>query len=478
MANTKETAVTKRDEALAKIDDYFDSGHFEKELAKRISYKTESNLTGCETALASYLEDEMIPYLVELDFECETYPNPRQDAGPFLVARRNESDDLPTVMTYGHGDVVAGYDGQWDNDMNPWAITKRDNRWYGRGTADNKGQHTINLAALKSVLETRESLGFNVILLIEMGEERGSPGLKDFCALHKDLFQADVFIASDGPRIHPDKPTIFMGSRGVFNFIMQLNVHDGGHHSGNWGGLLTNPGVVMANAIASMIDKNGKILVEGWRNTNIPGSVRSAIAKLEVGEGENTPQINPFWGEPDMTPGERVFGSNTFEVRAFETGNPKSPANAIPPSAIVYGHLRYVVGTRVDQLMPLLRAHLDRHGFQDIEIISERDPMYATRLDPDHPWTQWAIASLNKTNGENISVLPNLGGSLPNDVFADVLGLPTIWVPHSYAGCSQHAPNEHILEGTTRSALRLMTGLWWDLGAGNAPKHAKNVSQQ
>jgi acetylornithine deacetylase/succinyl-diaminopimelate desuccinylase-like protein len=279
-----------------------------------------------------------------------------------------------------------------------------------------------------------------------------------------------VFIASDGPRIHPDKPTIFMGSRGVFNFTMRLESHAGGHHSGNWGGLLTNPGVVMAHALASMIDRNGKILVEGWRNTHIPNSVRTAIAKLEVGGGDNAPKINPNWGEPDMTLAERVFASNTFEVRAFETGNPQSPANAIPPSAVVFGHLRYVVGTEVSQLMPLLRAHLDKHGFGDITITSERDPMYATRLDPDHPWAKWAVESLWQTAGEEISVVPNLGGSLPNDVFADLLGLPTIWVPHSYAGCSQHAPNEHILESVTQSALRLMTGLWWDLGTGNTPK--------
>ena len=160
------------------------------------------------------------------------------------------------------------------------------------------------------------------------------------------------------------KPTIFMGSRGVFNFTMRLDVHEGGHHSGNWGGLLTNPGVVMAHALASMIDATGKILVDGWRSTEMTDSVRAAIAKLEVGGGENAPVMNPNWGEPDMTPAERVFASNTFEIRAFETGNPHSPANAIPPSAIAYGHLRYVVGTDPEQLMPLLRAHLDRHGFQ------------------------------------------------------------------------------------------------------------------
>ncbi len=194
-----------------------------------------------------------------------------------------------------------------------------------------------------------------------------------------------------------------MGSRGVFNFTMRLESHAGGHHSGNWGGLLTNPGVVMAHALASMVDRHGKILVEGWRNTHIPNSVRAAIAKLEVGGGDNAPEINPNWGEPDMTLAERVFASNTFEVRAFETGNPQSPANAIPPSAVVFGHLRYVVGTEVSQLMPLLRAHLDKHGFGDITITSERDPMYATRLDPDHPWAKWALESLEQTAGEEIS---------------------------------------------------------------------------
>ena len=459
-----------RDQALSRIDDYFNNGDFEAELARRIAFKTESNLAGCETALQAYLDDELVPYLSNLGFDCEIFSNPRTDAGPFLVAWRIESDDLPTVMTYGHGDVVAGYDDQWDNAMSPWDITKVGQRWYGRGTADNKGQHTINLAALRAVLDIRGSLGFNVTLLIEMGEERGSPGLRDFCEAHKDLFSADVFIASDGPRIHPDKPTIFMGSRSVFNFTMRLDSHAGGHHSGNWGGLLTNPGVVMAHALSSMIDRNGRILVEGWRSNQIPNSVRAAIAKLDVGEGENTPDINPNWGEPDLTIAERVFASNTFEVRAFETGNPKSPANAIPPSAVVFGHLRYVVGTDISKLMPLLRAHLDKHGFNDITITSERDMMPATRLDPDHPWAKWAIGSLSKTANDEIAVVPNLGGSLPNDVFADLLGLPTIWVPHSYAGCSQHAPNEHILESISKSALRLMTGLWWDLGEGNTPR--------
>ena len=180
-------------------------------------------------------------------------------------------------------------------------------------------------------------------------------------------------------------------------------------------------------------------------------------------------------GEPGLTPAEKVFAWNTFEVLAFKTGNPDNPVNAIPPRATAHCHIRYVVPSDPDKFVPGLRRHLDAHGFSMVEITPAPDIMAATRLDPDHPWAKWAIASLEATTGKPTAVLPNLGGSLPNDVFADTLGLPTIWVPHSYASCSQHAPNEHILEGTSLEALQVMTGLFWDLGTPGAtpaaPRH-------
>ena len=92
----------------------------------------------------------------------------------------------------------------------------------------------------------------------------------------------------------------------------------------------------------------------------------------------------------------------------------------------------------------------------------------ASRLDPTDPWVDWARDSIARTTGRAPTILPNLGGSLPNDIFADVLGLKTIWVPHSYAGCSQHAPNEHLLAPIAREGLGLMAGLFWDLGERDA----------
>lgn len=90
--------------------------------------------------------------------------------------------------------------------------------------------------------------------------------------------------------------------------------------------------------------------------------------------------------------------------------------------------------------------------------------MAATRLDPDNAWVRFALASVARSTGRPPVLLPNLGGSLPNDVFADLLGLPTVWVPHSYPACSQHAPDEHLLAPVAREALEIMTGLFWDLG--------------
>lgn len=458
-----------RENALQQITEYFDGGGFFDDLARRVAFHTESQEPSQKPELYRYLRDEMTSSFEALGFECTIYDNPVERGGPFLVARRHEGNELPTMMSYGHGDVVRGYDDQWREGLNPWELKKDGGRWYGRGTADNKGQHTINLAALSAVLKERGWLGFNAVILIETSEENGSPGLRAFCDAQKELFKADVFIASDGPRLAPDRPTLFMGSRGVFNFDLTVDLREGGHHSGNWGGLLANPGIILAHAIASLTSPAGEILVPEWRPAEIPESVRRAVAHLEVEGGEQAPEIDPDWGEPGLTQAEKVFAWNTFEVLAFKTGNPDRPVNAIPPRAKAHCHIRYVVPSDPATFVPGLRKHLDAHGFPMVEITPEPDTMAATRLDPEHPWARWAVASLAAASGKEPAVLPNLGGSLPNDVFAELLGLPTIWVPHSYASCSQHAPNEHILEATSLEALQLMTALFWDLGAGDTP---------
>jgi acetylornithine deacetylase/succinyl-diaminopimelate desuccinylase-like protein len=443
-----------------------------------VGIRTESQNPERAAELARYLTEEIGPAVERLGFRRTLWDNPVAGAPPMLFAERSEDPSLPTVLIYGHGDVVAGHDSQWTGGRSPWDVTEVDGRWYGRGTADNKGQHTINLAALGQVLAARGRLGFNAKLLLEMGEEVGSPGLRATCAARAESLRADVLIASDGPRLRSDRPTLFLGSRGAFNFDLVVDLREGAHHSGNWGGLLVNPGAVLANAIASMIDARGRILVAGLRAPPIPPSVRHALEDIEPGE-PGGPAIDANWGEPGLTPAERVFGWNALEVLAFRTGNPDRPVNAIPPRANAHLQMRFVAGCDWRTFIPAMRTHLDLLGFAKVQVRqADAEPMAATRLDPDHPWVHWASASIAATTGARPAILPNLGGSLPNDCFAEVLGLPTIWVPHSYPACSQHAPDEHLLARVAREGLGIMTGLFWDLGEpGSAPARERAAPQ-
>jgi len=454
-----------RARVVAAIERYFDEGRFLADLGRRVAIPTESQNPARAGALDDYLENEMAESLERMGFACRILPNPAGRHGPFLIAERIEDAALPTVLTYGHGDVIRGQEEQWKAGLSPWKLEVQGEKIFGRGTADNKGQHTINLAAVETVLKTRGRLGFNLKVLIETGEEVGSPGLKAFCQREKEALRADVFIASDGPRLQPQRPTIFLGSRGAFNFDMVADFRPGGHHSGNWGGLLANPGIVLAHAIASITDRRGAIRVPEWRPDTLTWEIKDVLQHLVVDGGEDGPAIDADWGEPGLTPSERVFGWCSFEVLAFVTGNPDKPVNAIPPRAAAHCQLRYVVGIDPADILPALRRHLDREGFSRVAISPSREGFFpATRLDPQHPWVKWAEDSIARTTGAKPAILPNLGGSLPNDVFSDTLGLPTVWIPHSYAACSQHAPNEHLLAPVARDALRIMAGLFWDLG--------------
>ena len=121
-----------RADAIANVRRQFASGDFLQTLARRVAYKTESQGTGREAELRAYLEMEMRPSFAELDFETRLVESP-SGKSPFLVAEHHEDSRLPTVLVYGHGDVVPGMEGEWRGGLDPWATTTIGNRVYGRG---------------------------------------------------------------------------------------------------------------------------------------------------------------------------------------------------------------------------------------------------------------------------------------------------------------------------------------------------------
>jgi acetylornithine deacetylase/succinyl-diaminopimelate desuccinylase-like protein len=296
-----------RDRAIAAAEAYFDEGGFAEDLARRVAIPSESQVPERASMLARYLDGEIAPSLQRLGFATETVANPA-GAGPMLIAERREPGNRTTVLGYGHGDVIRGLEAEWAEGLSPWRLQRRGDRLYGRGTADNKGQHTINFAALDAALKIRGRLGFDIVYLIETGEEVGSPGLREVCQHYRDRLKANVLIASDGPRFGPQRPTLFLGARGAFNFDMHVDLRDGGHHSGNWGGLLSNPGIILAQALATITSPTGAIKVREWLPPPIPNSVRAALADIAIDGGDDAPEIDPGWGEPGLSAAEKVFG--------------------------------------------------------------------------------------------------------------------------------------------------------------------------
>lgn len=468
-----------RSKVIARARGYLASGAFLETLGRLVAVETESHPPLRKSELERYCHDVMAPHLKELGFEIDVFDNPLPQHGPFLVARRHEDPDLPTTLIYGHGDVVRAMPERWRADLDPWTLKVEGERVYGRGTVDNKGQHLIAIESLRAVLEERGALGFNATILIEMGEEAGSPGLQQFLESQKALLAADVFIALDGPRQSMEVADITLGTRGGLAVDLVVDLREGSHHSGHWGGLLKDPAVVLSHAIATIISRDGRIMVEGWRPKETPDSVREASRNVKVKDLPGAPVPDADWGEPALSRTERIYAWNSAIVLSMISGQPENPVPAVAGFARARIQLRHTVDTRSEDVAPALRRHLDDHGFAEVEVqpVTERDMFPPSRTDPDHPWVQLVAASMTRTMDTAPNVIPTIGASGPSEFFKTTLGVPIMWLPQSYGGCGQHGPDEHGLVPLFDDGLAMMSGIFWDIGAVPAAERAPLMTQ-
>ena len=268
------------EQALKRSNKLFVDGIFIENLRSLVKIVTDSKNSRRVEDLVDYYTKGLSNILAELGIQTDIVDNPIKSGPPFLIGSRMESPELKTILIYGHGDTVPLQVEEWHEGISPSELKIIDDKIYGRGVADNKGQHLINLLALHSVLKTRKKLGLNLKIIFEMGEEIGSPGLFELCHEYKDYFKSDVLIASDGPRVAIDVPTIFLGSRGALNFELEVKYRVGAHHSGNWGGVLKDPGIRLSHALSTIADKNGKILIDNWKPTSLTADIKERLNLL------------------------------------------------------------------------------------------------------------------------------------------------------------------------------------------------------
>ena len=461
-----------REGAIAVAQGLYDDGVYLAHLRSLVAVPTESQMPDRLPDLHHYCA-KVLPGVMEgMGFDIHLLENPNPGRGPVMLATRIEDPSLPTVLVYGHGDVVRGLGGKWTDGRDPWAVTQVGDLWYGRGTVDNKGQHLIAIEALRAVIAERGSLGFNAKVFVETGEEVGSPGLRALMQRDRDLLAADVFIGLDGPRQTTFMPEIKLGARGGVAFDLVVRLRDHAHHSGHWGGVLADPGFILAHALASIVSPQGRIRVKGWLPAKVPDSVLQATRAIVFEDIPGLPEADADWGEPGLTKAEKIFAWTSVIMLAQITGHPDAPTNAVQGEARARLQVRHTVDVPGEAIIPALRAHLDEAGFAHVEVIPvmERDMFGASRTDPADPWVGMVAGSMARTANRAPNVIPNSSGSNPSNIFAEELGVPVIWVPNSYAGCNQHGLDEHALAPLLREGLGLMAGIWWDIGAGAAPK--------
>lgn len=456
-----------RSGAIARARGYFRDGSYLDRLRALVAVPTESFPPEHKSDLDRYCNDVLGPVIAELGFTTEILPNPEPMHGPILLATRIEDATKPTVLLYGHGDVVRAMPERWRAGLDPWKLTIEGDRIYGRGVVDNKGQHLLAIDALRAVLAERGKLGFNVRIMIETGEEAGSPGLRQFLEQHRDHCAADMFIALDGPRQSVSVADVTLGTRAGLAFDLVVDLREGSHHSGHWGGLLVDPGVVLSHAITSIFSRDGRILVPEWLPKEIPDAVRRASRDVVIDDLPGAPAPDEGWGEPGLSRSERIYMWTSAIVLASISGQPEAPVNAVAGHARARIQVRHTVDVSGDAVIPALRRHLDANGLGNVAIepVLERDAFPASRTDPNNPWVRLVVRSLTETSGRAPNVIPNIGASGPSEYFKEILGTPVMWIPHSYGGCGQHGPNEHGLGSLFEEGLGLMAGIWWDIGS-------------
>jgi acetylornithine deacetylase/succinyl-diaminopimelate desuccinylase-like protein len=355
-----------------------------------------------------------------------------------------------TVLVYGHYDVQPPEPlEKWETP--PFEPSLRNGRIYARGAGDNKGQMFAHLKAVEAILRTRGRLPVNLKLCFEGEEEISSKNLPGFVAANRELLAADVVYASDGP-MHPSGPLVYFGCRGLL--YLELTTHGAKRdlHSGNYGGVAPAPAVHLSRALASLWTSRGTVAVRGFYDRvrkpspadrralrTIPFNARSIqedLGCLPVPATDGSAYYRRLLTQPNLNIAGLTSG---YQGPGMKT--------IIPHVARAKLDVRLVMDQDPEEIEERIRAHLKRRAFGDIEV-RRLGAVPPSRTPVDHPLGQAVVRAVKQAWGRRPVIFPNLGGTIPDYLFTQVLGLPSIWVPYAPHDEANHAPNESItIEG-------------------------------
>jgi acetylornithine deacetylase/succinyl-diaminopimelate desuccinylase-like protein len=380
------------------------------------------------------------------------------------------ADGAPTILFYGH------YDVQPVDPLNLWTsppfeATIRDGEIYARGAADDKGQVFMHFKAVEAHIKQNGRLPVNMKFLLEGEEEVGSANLDNFITAHKDLLKSNVVVISDSAMFERGVPSICYGLRGLTYFQIDLRGTKSDLHSGSFGGAVANPAMVLAQVLAQMKDKSGRVKIPNFYDDVVPlrDEERQEFAGLPFNERKYKQDLGApkLFGEAGYTTLERVWARPTFEVNGLLSGfTGEGAKTVIPALAMAKVSMRLVPNQDPQKIGDLFEAYVKKVTPKTVELQVTR--MHGGRpwmTAFDNPFVQAAARAIEQGFGKR-PVFNREGGSIPVvATFQRELGLPCVLFGVGLPDENAHAPDEKLDLGNFHNGVIASAYLYKEIGA-------------
>ena len=390
---------------------------------------------------------------------------------PVVWARNKHQPGRRTVLIYGHYDVQPPDPLElWDSP--PFEPVLKDGYVFARGATDNKGQILSHILGIEETIEKNGDLPVNVDLVIEGEEEIGSANLGKFLSQNREALKCDVAVVSDTGMIAPRTPTMSYGLRGVAALELKVTGAKIDLHSGIFGGAVANPATALAQLLATLHDREGRIAVPGFYDQVAPLQdwEREAWKKLpidvdaEILKETGAPSLV---GEKGFNTMERIWARPTAEINGIGGGyQGRGTKTVIPSHAMAKLTFRLVPNQKADEIIALVEKHLEKSLPAGVTIEmtgGHSGPWYLT--DPHSEFGKAAQRALRKAFKTEVALIRE-GGSIPivSD-FRSILGVETLLLGLALPDCRAHSPNENFPLENLDSGIRMNQAVLQELAA-------------
>jgi acetylornithine deacetylase/succinyl-diaminopimelate desuccinylase-like protein len=394
------------------------------------------------------------------------------DSNPYAYGEWLGAPGKPTVFLYAHHDVQPiNFVEEWKSE--PWKLTQRDGRLFGRGAADDKGAITTQLGAVAAFLKTRGGLPVNVKMLVEGEEEVGSRNLAAFFQEHKERIASDVIVVCDTENIDAGLPSITYSLRGIVAALVEVQGLQLPVHSGMAGGLLPDAALALDVILSRLYWKNRKLPIPHFYDkVRKPTAKERRTFKALPGDEDKLRQdlgLLPgvrFATEKNVHPYEETWRRPAVTVIAQEASSVKGASNQVLPKAAAIVSCRIVPDQDPDEVLEQLRAFLTKDPPWDVRVTVKQQGSGVKwwMTDPNGPAFEAALAALKAGFGRD-PVPIGCGGSIGfvgplADLFS---GAPALLLGIEDPKSNAHAPNESLHEGDFRKLTASLAHLFENL---------------